>query len=67
MSDAISYNTVTQDGRVIMKLGDKTVGHIKPHDGGFIYIPKGMSLKRVIADGQTPVSFGLVKARLEGR
>ena len=66
MSGAISYNTMTQDGRVIVQLEGHTVGHIKPHDGGFIYIPKGMSLKRVIAE-QTPVSLPLLETRLEAR
>jgi hypothetical protein len=67
MSGAIGYNETTQDGRIIVKLEGKTVGHIKPHDGGFLYLPKGISLKRVIADGQTPVSFGLLKTRLEAK
>lgn len=63
---AVSYNETTKDGRIVVKLEGRTVGHIKPHDGGFIYLPKGMSLKRMLAETQ-PVSLPLVKCRLEGR
>lgn len=45
MTSGISYNTITSPFHVQVKLEGKVVGHIRTAAEGYIYVPKGQSLK----------------------
>lgn len=62
---SISYNVVTSPFNVQVKLDGKVVGHIRTAATGYIYVPKGQSLSKMVAAGNALPTVAAVKRTLE--
>ena len=59
----ISYQQSEKDGRIVVKVFNRTTGHIVPGDGGWQYVSKGATKN----NGKGPVfkTVAAVKKSLE--